>query len=167
MLLAAGVLATLAPVAHAASSATKGVANAALAQAARTTPVKAIDYDRERCDDRTVEQWLTELAGVEARAIRWTGGPCQLVGPGMDSGSSSCGQATITLAHPKSRDDRPIIEVFFEAPVQGRPGRAYAFRGTMEASDGLDLSRFRQDFEADWTSRFAAPDAAIVDCPAE
>jgi hypothetical protein len=28
------------------------------------------------------------------------------------------------------------------------------------------MSRFRQDFEADWTSRFPAPPGAVVDCPA-
>jgi len=143
---------------------THGVANADLARAARNAPVKAIDYDQARCDGRTVEQWLVALAGANARAITWTGGPCQLVGPGIDGGSHWCGQGVVTLKLPKSRDDRPLIEVFFEAPRRGRPGRPYAFRGAMLSADGLDNDRFRNDFEADWTSRFPAPPGAIVDC---
>jgi len=157
------ILAALAPQAWA-KGVTKGVANAELAAAARATPVKAIDYDQERCDDRTVEQWLTALAGPEAREITWTGGLCQLVGPGIDAGSSWCGQARVTLVHPLGHDDRPTIEVFFEAPSQGRPGRPYAFRGAMHAVDGDEISRFRQDFEAAWTSRFSPREDAIVDC---
>ena len=143
---------------------TKGVANAALAAAARTTPVGAIDYDEDRCDKRTVEAWLKALTGTNARAITWTGGPCEIVGPGIDQGSDWCAQATVTLAHPKNRRDTATIEVFFEAPKHGRPGRAYAFRGEMEAADGQDMSRDRKAFEADWTSRFPAPDGAIKDC---
>ncbi|MGA0600490.1 hypothetical protein ACO2Q3_07260 [Caulobacter sp. KR2-114] len=149
--------------AHAAGV-TKGVANAALAAAARTTPVAAIDYDLKRCDPRTVEQWLKALVGANARSIAWSGGPCTVVGPGIDSGSDWCADAVITLAHPKNRSDRPMIEVFFEAPKAGRPGAAYAFRGVMQAADGEDVSRFRDGFEADWTSRFPAPEGAIVDC---
>lgn len=143
----------------------KGVPAAALAQAARTTPVRAIDYDQDRCDGRTVGQWLTALTIGEARAIRWQGGPCALVGPGIDSGSDWCADAFVTLAHPKGRNDQPIVEVFFEKPVHGRPGKAYAFRGAMQAADGLDMSRFRKDFEYDWTTRFKAPPGAVVDCP--
>lgn len=144
-----------------------GVAAALLAQAARNTPVRAVDYDQERCDERTVEQWLRALTGPNARAIAWQGGPCELVGPGMDAGSRWCAQGVVTLAHPRSRSDKPIIEIFFDEPVHGRPGKAYAFRGTMEAADGLDLSRFRKDFEYDWTSRFKASEGAIVDCADE
>jgi hypothetical protein len=147
------------------SGATKGVANASLAWAARDTPVAAIDYEQDRCDGRTVEQWLKALTAAQARSIAWTGGPCELVGPGIDSGSSWCAQAVVTLAHPLSRRDRPTVEVFFEKPDHGRPGRPYAFRGSMRAADGLDLSRFRKDFEYDWTSRFPAPRGAILDCP--
>ena len=143
---------------------TQGVSNALLAQTARTTPVGDIDYDQDRCDDRTVEQWITALAGANARSIAWTGGPCQIVGPGIDSGSRWCAQATITLVRPQSRDDRPMIEVFFEAPADGKPGKPYAFRGAMIAADGGDTMRFRKDFEADWTSRFPAPAGSIVDC---
>jgi hypothetical protein len=146
---------------------TRGVANAALAQAAKTAPVTAIDYDQDRCDDRTVARWLTDLAGDEVRSIVWTGGPCELVGPGIDAGSRWCAQARLALVHRLDRGDRPTIEVFFEAPVRGRPGKPYAFRGAMRAADGLDMARFRQDFEADWLSRFPASRAAIVDCPGQ
>ena len=161
------LLALAAPVAATAAPSTKGVPNAALAEAARNTPVKAIDYDDDRCDSRTVEQWLTALAGPEAKAIAWTGGPCQIVGPGIDSGSSWCAQATVTLKSPLSRSDRPMVEVFFEQPKAGRPGPAYAFRGAMRALDGDDTMRFRRDFEGVWVSRFPASAAAVVDCPEE
>jgi hypothetical protein len=113
-----------------------------------------------------VAQWLAALTAGQARAIAWTGGRCRIVGPGIDSGGRWCAQASVTLKKPLARDDRPMIEVFFEAPVRGRPGPAYAFRGAMRAADGQDMSRFRQDFEADWTSRFPAPPGAVVDCPA-
>lgn len=141
-----------------------GVPVRLLAEAGKRTPVRDIDYDQDRCDTRSVDQWLRALAGANARAIAWTGGSCRLVGPGIDSGSRWCAQATVTLADPKSPRDRPVIEVFFEEPVHGRPGVAYAFRGGMQAADGEDLTRFRKDFEADWTSRFPAPPGAIVDC---
>jgi hypothetical protein len=143
---------------------TKGVANAALAAAARATPVRAIDYDEDRCDSRTVAQWLTALTAGQARSVVWTGGPCEIVGPGIDSGSDWCARAEVTLKSPLSSDDTPMIEVFFERPRRGRPGRAYAFRGVMQAADGQDMSRFRKDFEADWISRFPAPPGAVVDC---
>jgi len=163
------VLATLALAMAASASAgsgmTRGVSNAALAAAARTTPVASIDYDLKRCDERTVEQWLKALVGRRARAITWTGGPCSVVGPGIDVGSHWCADAAITLAHPRNKADQPMIEVFFEKPVGGKPGPAYAFRGVMQAADGEDVSRFRDGFEADWTSRFPAPAGAIVDCP--
>ena len=150
--------------AMAAGGMTKGVSNAALASAARTTPVANIDYDLKRCDERTVEQWLKALVGRQARAITWTGGPCSIVGPGIDVGSHWCADATITLRHPRNKADQPMIEVFFERPVAGKPGVAYAFRGAMQAADGQDMSRFRDGFEADWTSRFPTPPGAIVDC---
>jgi hypothetical protein len=38
-----------------------------------------------------------------------------------------CAQATITLVHPKDRRDSPLIEIYFEKRVQGRPGAAHAF----------------------------------------
>lgn len=142
----------------------KGVSTQALIAQARITPVAAVDYDQERCDQRTVEQWLAALTAPYARKIVWTAGPCRIVGPGIDTGSDWCAQATVILDKPLDRRDRPMIEVFFETPEGGRPGVAYAFRGQMRAADGDDMSRFRKDFEADWTSRFPAPSGAIVDC---
>jgi len=165
LLAAALALAPLAASHSVPAGRTRGVAAARLAEAARRTPVSDIDYDQRRCDDRTVEQWLTALVGRHARRIDWTGGPCEITGPGIDRGSDWCAQATIVLARPKSRRDKPMIEVFFEKPARGRPGKAYAFRGSMQAADGPDMSRFRKDFEYDWTSRFPAPKGAIVDCP--
>lgn len=146
-------------------AATHGVPNAALAQAAREAPLKAIDYDEDRCDGRTVEQWLTAFTSPEARRIVWTGGPCQLVGSGIDSGSRWCGQAAIILRAPLDRRDRPMIEIFFEAPHHpGRPGRPYAFRGAVHTADGDDVARFRRDFEAAWISRFPKASDAVIDC---
>jgi hypothetical protein len=137
---------------------TKGVANAALAAAAQRTPVRSIDYDQDRCDGRTVRQWLADLTGSDARSIVWTGGSCELTNDlnPMDAGSSWCAQATITPTHPKNRSDRPSIEVYFEKPAHGRPGAAYAFRGEMRAADGENYSRRRDEFEFDWRSGFKA-----------
>ena len=135
-----------------------------LIAAAKATPVRAIDYDDDRCDDRTVSRWLADLTVRDARAVSWTAGRCQIVGPGIDAGSHWCAQAHVILVRPKGRADEPIVEVFFERPKAGRPGKAYAFRGLMKAADGLDMSRFRRDFEYDWTSRFKPQPGAIVDC---
>jgi hypothetical protein len=145
---------------------TKGVADSALAAVGRQTPLKAIDYDQVYCDaDLTVETWLKTLTGANARSIDWSAGRCKLandLGP-LDSGSDWCAQASITLAHPKDRDDTATVEVYFEKPVKGRPGPAYAFRGVMVTADGPDYTRFRKDFEAEWIQRFGAPASACQD----
>jgi|ERR1700682_4329830 len=66
-----------------------------------------------------------------------------------------CAQATITLVHPKDRRDSPLIEIYFDKPVQGRPGAAHAFRSLMTTrDDGADYGRFRKDFDALWDERF-------------
>jgi hypothetical protein len=153
--------------------ATVGAAHAApsfhagLIAAAKATPVRDIDYDQERCDDRTVGEWLAAFTAAHARRIDWTAGRCRIVGPGIDAGSDWCVQATVRLAQPQDAKDAPMVEIFFEDPVRGRPGKAYAFRGLMQAADGQDMSRFRNDFEYDWISRFPAAKAAVVDCPPE
>ena len=140
----------------------KSVSGAALAAAGRQATLKMIDYGQDHCDGATtVEAWLTALAGKQAKSIAWAGGDCQLVNdmrPGIDASSwPYCAQATVTLVHPKNRDDTPVIEIYFEKPVQGRPGKAYAFRGVMETrDDGPDYIRFRKDFEAVWKERFPA-----------
>lgn len=135
------------------------VSSAALVTAGKQAAVKLIDYGEDRCDSATtVEEWLTALVGKEARSIAWTGGKCVLVNdmrPGIDASSwPYCAQATITLFRPMGRKDSPIVEIYFEKPEQGRPGKAYAFRGAMETRDGPDYIRFRRDFEALWAERF-------------
>lgn len=143
---------------------TKGVADAALVAAAKATPLKLIDYDQGLCrNGRTVQAWLKELTAGEARAIVWTGGGCVLatkLNP-MDSGSDWCAQATILLKHPKSRGDKPVVEIYFDKPTHGRPSPAYAFRA-VTVDDGL--IRFRQDFESAWLARFPA-NAKAIQCP--
>jgi hypothetical protein len=141
------------------------VTSTALVTAAKQTPVKMIDYGEDRCDgDTTVEAWLASLVVREARTITWTGGKCVLVNdmrPGIDASSwPYCARATITLNKPKNRKDQPVVEIYFEKPDQGRPGKAYAFRGVMETrDDGPDYIRFRRDFEAVWEERFPPPPA--------
>ena len=137
----------------------KGVSGGALIAAGKQATLKMIDYGRDLCDGgMTVEAWLKELVGKQARGIAWTGGNCVLVNdmrPGIDAASwPYCAQATITLLHPKNRKDTPVIEIYFEKPEQGRPGKAYAFRGAMETRDGPDYIRFRKDFEGAWNERF-------------
>ncbi len=152
----------LSPVAISASP----VPSVALAKAARTAPLKEIDNRQGRCVERSVEQWLKELTGQEVRSIRWSGVACQLTGPGpLDGGGHWCGQADLILKHPKNRTDRPMIEVYFEKPVHGRPGKPYAFRGVMLTADGPDYSRFPEDFEADWRSRFPPRGKSSKACP--
>jgi hypothetical protein len=142
---------------------TKGVADTALIAAAKATPLKLIDYNNDLCrNNRTVAVWLKELTAGEARAIVWTGGGCGLVDQNpIDSGSDWCAQATILLKHPKDRDDKPVVEIYFDKPNHGRPSPAYAFRAITE--DG-GLQRFRQDFETDWLARFPA-NAKAIQCP--
>lgn len=163
---ALGVLLTPEP-ALSRSGYTKGVANAALVAAAKATPLRLIDYDEDRCrNGRTVAHWLAELTRGRARRIVWTGGPCELVtdlNP-MDSGSDWCAQAHIVLLHPKTRDDEPMVEIFFDRPRHGRPSPAYAFRAFFGSDEGL--IRFRREFEAAWVERF--PEAkAVIRCPGD
>ena len=164
-----GVLAAMLLLVPAASTGTMAepakrphIAKAALIAAAHKATLKDIDYDQHYCDsDTTVDAWLKALVGKEARAITWTGGECQLVNPygGIDAKEwPYCAQATVTLKHPRNRSDRPEIEIYFETPVDGRPGIAYAFRGML---DDVGYLRFRKDFEAAWDERFPpVPDAA-------
>jgi len=144
----------------AAAEPTQSVSNAALANAGRQATLKMIDYGAKYCDGAsTVEAWLKALVGTEARSITWSGGKCVLVNdmrPGIDASSwPYCAQATITLVHPKDRGDSPLIEIYLEKPIHGRPGAAYAFRSLMVTrDDGPDYGRFRKDFEAQWDERF-------------
>jgi hypothetical protein len=162
-LLAAAVILAGAAAAKDRAGYTKGVADTALIAAAKATPLKLIDYNNDLCrNDRTVAAWLKELTAGEARAIVWTGGGCELVDQNpIDSGSDWCAQATIRLKRLKNRDDKPVVEIYFDKPSHGRPSPAYAFRAIIE--DG-GLERFRQDFENDWLARFPA-NAKTIQCP--
>ena len=131
--------------------------------------VKAIDYGSDYCDgEMTAQEWLTALVAHYSRAIAWTGGKCVLVNtlhPGIDTAAwPYCAQATISLVHPKQRDDEPMIEIYFEKPDNGHVGSAYAFRSLMMTrDDGPDYLRFRKDFEAEWDERFP-PDPSTPRC---
>src|SRR5215470_19463500 len=143
------------------------VSKAALAAAGRQATLDMIDYGSHYCDgETTVEAWLNALVGTRARSISWAGGQCVLVHnmrPGFDASSwPYCAQATVTLVHPRGKGDAPLIEIYFEKPDHGRPGAAYAFRGTMMSRDGgPEYIRFRKDFEAMWNDRFP-PDPATA-----
>lgn len=135
------------------------VSNSALEFAGRHATLRTIDYGEDHCDGEvTVDAWLKALVGAQARAIRWTGGQCELAGTPSPIDAASwpfCAQATIILVHPKAKNDRPFIEIYLEKPVHGRPGAAYAFRSAMMTrDDGPDLERSRKDFESEWDERY-------------
>lgn len=160
----------LAPLQLAAQAPAGGPSKAALAAAGRQATLKLIDYGSDYCDsDMTVEAWLEALVGKAARGITWSGGDCVLVSdmrPGIDASEwPYCARATVTLVHPKkNRKDTPLVEIYLEKPERGRPGKAYAFRGTMEMRDsGPEMIRFRKDFEAVWDERFP-PEPDAVRC---
>jgi hypothetical protein len=157
-ILALTAVALLAPQAMAAASGTtRGVSNAALIAAAQGAPVRLIDNLEAFCDgDTAIGKWLAALTVREARDIAWTAGPCELVNRlnPLDAGGRYCVQATITLKHPSSRDDRPEVEIYLEDPKHGRPGAVYAFRSSFVTVDGPDYERAREDFESQWRERF-------------
>lgn len=103
-----------------------------------------------------VSDWLTALTRRQAKSIAWTGGPCELVDTlnPLDAGGGDCVQASITLAHPKNRKDRPEIEVYLGDPRHGRPGPAFAFRSMFDTVDGPDYERERRAFDDQWRERF-------------
>jgi hypothetical protein len=158
MLLATVLVTMAASVVHARSASTKGVRNDALAAAGRAALLRDIDYGEEHCDgELTIGAWLKALIGREAHAIAWQGGSCQLINElnPLDRGGNWCAQAFVTLALPKNRDDTPVIEIYFEKPDHGRPGRPLAFHSVMMTRDnGPDYLRSRRDFEAEWRERF-------------
>ena len=139
----------------------------ALIAAARHAKLEAIDYGQQHCDrDTTVDAWLKSLTAPPRAPSPGTAGSANsstTMRPGIDASSWPwCAQATIALVHPRDRHDMPMIEIYMEKPVHGRPGAVYAFRGIMMTRDGPDYVRFRQDFEAEWRERFPPdPDAAI------
>jgi hypothetical protein len=168
--LVVAALAFIAPLALAPAHAkgrARGVSGAALAAAARKATLQSIDYDEVHCQNgRTVDAWLHALAGRKAKSIDWSGGPCDAANglSPLDAGSPWCAQATIRLAHPRDARDQPMIELYFDEPRRGRPGRAYAFRGLIQTrSGGWDLTRMRHDFETEWVDRFGPSPGACRD----
>jgi len=130
---------------------------ATLIAAAKAAPLKLIDYLEHHCDGQTtVNAWLTALTARQTRAVAWTAGRCQLVNDlnPLDAGGDYCAMATLTLRHPKDRNDTPSVEIYLESPKHGRPGHAYAFRAAFVTVDGMDYIRSRSDFEAAWRERF-------------
>ena len=143
-------------------AAAAGPTSAALIAAAKRAAARDVDYGRNLCDgDMTIEEWLKSVVRDNARAITWTAGKCELVdklNPIDDAHWPYCVQATLTLFHPKSANDKPKIEIYLEKPVRGHPGPAYAFRSAMTLHDGQgDYERERDGFVGDWDDRFPPP----------
>ncbi len=148
-----------------ATGTTHGFPNARLIAAAKASPLKLIDNLQDHCDGEiAVGAWLTDLTRREAKAVAWTGGPCELTNSlnPLDAGGSYCVQATITLKRPKNHQDRPEIEIYLENPRHGRPGAAYAFRSSFDSVDGPDYERERAAFDSQWRERF--PHTAPASC---
>jgi len=150
-----------------AASAAREIAPEVLIAAAKRATLSQIDYTRSDChDDRSVEAWLTSVAGKSARSIKWAGGACELVNKDnpIDAGTGWCARAEIA---PKRGGDSAKIEVFFEAPKQGRPGAPFAFRAIVKAKDGWDYMRDTSAFAANWREAYAPeepPPAPYKDC---
>jgi len=130
---------------------------AQLISAAKHAPLRLIDALETYCDtDTPIGVWLRRFTAREALRIAWSAGSCELVNSlnPSDAGGDYCAQATLSLRHPKNRQDRPEIEIYLEDPIHGRPGAAYAFRAMFDGVDGPDYIRSRKDFEAEWRERF-------------
>ena len=135
--------------------AARGVPDSALAEAAKRAMLSEIDYGRELCDaDRDVETWLKEVVGDTADKVEWRGGACELTNElnPLDAGSAWCGGATII---PRGHAKEPAaIEIYFEKPVNGKPGKAYAIRAVNYDIDGLDYKRDFLDFEYGYRQKY-------------
>ena len=133
----------------------RGVTPAALIAAAKAAMLSEINYGRELCDgDRNVETWLKDVVGETAATVEWRGGACELTSElnPLDAGSEWCGGATVVpKGHPK---EPAAIEVYFEKPVNGKPGKAYAFRGVNYDVDGLDYKRDWPSFEYGYRQKY-------------
>ena len=138
-----------------AKPAARGVSDAALAEAAKRAMLSEIDYGRELCDgDRDIETWLKDVVGETAAKVEWRGGACELTNElnPLDAGSDWCGGATII---PKGHAKEPAaIEIYFEKPVNGKPGKAYAIRAVNYDVDGLDYKRDFLDFEYGYRQKY-------------
>lgn len=166
--LAAATVAGAAQKHKGAKPAARGVSDAALAEAAKHAMLSEIDYGRELCDaDRDIETWLKDVVGETAAKVEWRGGACELTNDlnPLDAGSDWCGGATII---PNGHAKEPAaIEIYFEKPVNGKPGKAYAFRAVNYDVDGLDYKRDFVDFEYGYRQKyekdFVRPDADDCD----
>ena len=138
-----------------AKAAARGVSDAALAEAAKHAMLSEIDYGRELCDgDRDIETWLKDVVGETPAKVQWSGGACELTNDlnPLDAGSDWCGGATIV---PKGHAKEPAaIEIYFEKPANGKPGKAYAFRAVNYDVDGLDYKRDFLDFEYGYRQKY-------------
>ncbi|HVT31919.1 MAG TPA: hypothetical protein VHE32_04700, partial [Rhodanobacteraceae bacterium] len=140
------------------------VSASALIAAAKAAMLSEIDYGRELCaPDRPVETWLADVLGDTASRVTWRGGSCQLVSDlnPLDAGGKWCAGATIV---PKDHPKEPAeIEIYFEKPAGGKPGKPYAFRGVNHDVDGIDYKRAFADFEYGYRQKYRAgtlPDPA-------
>jgi hypothetical protein len=147
-----------------AKKALHAVPASALVAAAKSAMLSEIDYGRELCGpDRTVEAWLADVVGDTAERVTWRGGRCKLVNDlnPLDAGGEFCAGATIV---PKNHPKEPAeIEVYFEQPANGKPGKPYAFRGVNYDVDGIDYKRAFADFEYGYRQKYRAdtlPDPA-------
>jgi hypothetical protein len=133
----------------------RGVSEAALIVAAKSAMLSEVNYGRELCDgDRDIETWLKDVTGETAARIEWRGGKCALANDlnPLDAGSDWCGGATIV---PKGHAKEPAaIEIYFEKPAGGKPGKAYAFRAVNYDVDGLDYKRDFLDFEYGYRQKY-------------
>ncbi len=141
------LLVVLAPNALAAS---RGATPSDLINAAKAATVSVVDYQRKDCkDDRTIEDWLKEAVGDAARSIKWTGGACKLANRDnpRDAGTKWCAQATIA---PNKGGPPATIEIYFEAPKGGQPGKLFVFRASVRTKAGWDTMRETLAFENNW-----------------
>jgi hypothetical protein len=150
-----GFLSALAFAAGALAAAPK-VKSSDLIKAAKAATVSAVDDRRKECNDkRTIAQWLKQAVGDAARSVAWSGGACKLVDERnpRDAGTKWCALATIA---PKKGGPSARIEIFFEAPKGGRPGKAFAFRAEVHTNAGPDYMRETSAFEANWGETYNA-----------
>jgi len=152
LVMAASVAVAKAPVK---TKAAPKVSSAALIAATKSAMLSEIDYGRELCDeDRSVEAWLNDVVGDTAASITWRGGSCKLVSDlnPLDAGSDWCAGATIVpKGHPKEPAE---IEIFFEKPIGGKPGKPYAFRSVDYDDDGPEYGRFFIEFDHAYRQRY-------------
>jgi hypothetical protein len=141
-----------------------GVSDAALAAAGPKARIGQIDYshrpDSTCPDERTVAQWLNAVHGTSARSVRWTGGACHLINERnpLDAGSPWCADAEIL---PRRGKLKATIEIYFEKPVNGRPGEPYAFRSlTLLLKNEMNYGRSPAEFAGDWRATHMPDDKA-------